>query len=160
MQACIHTYRKHGVCPRSGLTITIVFVSLPRRPQHAQEDRKWGLWVQGLFEEPKYPYIYFSLHTEDDARVLMEVDERDPETGRRRRALQPLFGGVGVPGRRLDFRFDHRREQGRVLLSEGQVSFREEEMQKVDPLGIGGAVNVGDVVEAGAAALTPVLSTS
>lgn len=125
-----------------------------------QDDRKWGLWVQGLFEEPKYPYIYFALHTEEDARVLLDTEETDPETGKRRKALQPLFGGKGVPGGRLDFRFDHRREAGTVVLSEGKMSFQEMEMRQVDPLGIGGKVNVGDVVEAGTAALTPVLATS
>lgn len=116
--------------------------------------------MQGLFEEPKYPYIYFSLHTEDDARVLMDSDKTDPETGRRKRELQPLFGGKGIPGQRLDFRFNHKREQGRVVLSDGQMTFKEVEMRQVDPLGIGGVVNVGDVLEAGQAALTPVLSTS
>lgn len=71
-----------------------------------------------------------------------------------------MFGGQGIPGNRLDFRFDHRRDRGRVVLSDGIVSFKEVEMRKVDPLGIGGVVNVGDVVDAGSATLTPVLQTS
>lgn len=107
----------------------------------------------------QYPYLYFSLHTEDDARVLLETEERDAD-GERKRALSPLFGGVGVPGNRLDFRFDHRRDQGRVVLTEGVVTLKEVEMRKVDPLGIGGVVNVGDVVDAGSASLTPVLQSS
>jgi hypothetical protein len=106
----------------------------------------------------QYPYIYFSLHTEDDARVLLETEEKDAD-GERKRALSPLFGGAGVPGNRLDFRFDHKRDQGRVVLSEGVVTFKEVEMRKVDPLGIGGVVNVGDVVDAGSASLTPVLQS-
>lgn len=47
-----------------------------------------------------------------------------------------------------------------MVLSDGIVSFKEVEMRKVDPLGIGGVVNVGDVVDAGSATLTPVLQTS
>ena len=26
-----------------------------------KDDRKDGLWIWGLFEEPKYPYLYFSI---------------------------------------------------------------------------------------------------
>lgn len=115
--------------------------------------------MQGLFEEPKYPYIYFGLHTEADAMVLVETEEKD-EDGKRKKDLRPLFGGAGIPGSRLDFRFNHARDQGRVLLSAGKVTYKEVEMSKVDPLGIGGVVNVGDVLEAGAADLTPVLATS
>lgn len=107
----------------------------------------------------QYPFLYFSLHTEADARVLLESEARD-EQGRRKKELSPLFGGVGIPGSRLDFRFDHKRDQGRVVLSEGRVTFKEVEMRKVDPLGIGGVVNVGDVVDAGGASLTPVLQAS
>lgn len=90
--------------------------------------------------------------------MLLETEERD-EDGQRKRALSPLFGGVGIPGNRLDFRFDHKRDQGRVVLSEGVVTFKEVEMRKVDPLGIGGLVNIGDVIEAGSATLTPVLQS-
>ena len=113
-----------------------------------QEDRKWGLWVQGLFEEPKYPYIYFGLHTEADAMVLVETEEKD-EDGKRKKDLRPLFGGAGIPGSRLDFRFNHARDQGRVLLSAGKVTYKEVEMSKVDPLGIGGAVKWGTCWRAG-----------
>lgn len=108
----------------------------------------------------QYPFIYFSLHTEEDARVLLESETARDEQGKRTKELTPLFDGVGVPGNRLDFRFDHKRDQGRVVLSEGKVTFKEVEMRKVDPLGIGGVVNVGDVVDAGSASLTPVLQAS
>lgn len=108
----------------------------------------------------QYPFIYFSLHTEEDARVLLESETARDEQGKRTKELSPLFGGAGIPGNRLDFRFDHKRDQGRVVLSEGKVTFKEVEMRKVDPLGIGGVVNVGDVVDTGSASLTPVLQAS
>ena len=28
-----------------------------------KDDRKDGLWIWGLFQEPKYPFLYFSLGT-------------------------------------------------------------------------------------------------
>jgi len=45
-----------------------------------KNDRKWGLWVWGLFEEPLYPYIYFSF------------------------GLNPKGPGAWIPRQRLDFR--------------------------------------------------------
>lgn len=116
-----------------------------------KNDRQWGLWIWGLFDEPLFPYLYFSLPVLDDC--LTEVDEE----GERRKELRPVFGGTGIPGNRLDFRFNHVRQDGAVSLSEGQLTFKEVEMRKVDPLGIGGVVNVGDVKDAGEAQLRPVL---
>ena len=117
-----------------------------------KDDRQWGLWIWGLFAEPLFPYLYMTLPVLDEC--LAEVVGED---GEKRKKMQPIFGGTGIPGRRLDFRFNHVREDGATVLSEGKVTFKEVEMQKVDPLGIGGEVNVGDIKEAGEAQLRPVL---
>ena len=41
--------------------------------------------------------------------------------------------------------------EGTRLISPGSMTYKLTEMMKADPLGIGGTVDVGDVVEAGAA---------
>ncbi|KAM3573276.1 hypothetical protein VYU27_004747 [Nannochloropsis oceanica] len=117
-----------------------------------KDDRQWGLWIWGLFAEPLFPYLYMTLPVLDEC--LADVVGED---GEKRKEMRPVFGGTGIPGRRLDFRFNHVREDGATVLSEGKVTFKEVEMQKVDPLGIGGLVNVGDIKEAGEAQLRPVL---
>jgi hypothetical protein len=69
----------------------------------------------------------------------------------------PIFGGEGVPNNRLNFRFNHARdpEKGTVL-SNGEVTYKLTELVKADPLGIGGKVDVGDVVVAGKVEIRPV----
>lgn len=56
-----------------------------------KEDRKDGLWIWGLFEEPKYPFLYFYLDVYNTT-VLASGEE------------DPIYGGEGVPGDRLNFR--------------------------------------------------------
>jgi hypothetical protein len=57
----------------------------------------------------------------------------------------------------LQLRFDHSREEGRVGLSNGKVTYRTVEMMKADPLGLGGLVNVGEERDAGEAAIRPAI---
>ncbi len=116
-----------------------------------KDDRKWGLWIWGLFEEPLYPFLYFSLPMLDEC--LTEVVGED---GSAKKELRPLFGGAGIPGKRLYFRFAHSREDGASVLSDAKVWYKEVEMQKVDFLGIGGEANVGETKDAGEAQLRPV----
>jgi hypothetical protein len=110
-----------------------------------KEDRKDGLWVWGLFEEPKYPFLYFSLGVFDSIVLPSGAEE-------------PIFGGEGVPNDRLDFRFSHVRDQEKgVILSDGIVTYKLTELVKADPLGIGGKVNVGESVVAGRVNIRPIL---
>ena len=132
-------------------------------------ERKDGLWIWGLFEEPKYPFLYFSLAVYDD--VILPSGESES-----------IFGGVGVPGSRLNLRFNHIRDSERgtskdllnilyactlsafynhdiepsVVLSAGEVTYQLDELVKADPLGIGGTVNVGDILSAGKVDIQPV----
>lgn len=74
---------------------------------------------------------------------------------------EPVFGGAGVPKGRLDFRFRHSREKDTgAVITDGIMSFKETELIKADPLGIGGKVDIGDDVIAGDVMLTPVNSSS
>ena len=105
-------------------------------------DRKDGLWIWGLFEEPKYPYLYFTLNVYDTVFVGEE---------------EKKIYGEGVPGDKFFVRFDHiRDERGSVILSNGQITFQKEELVKVDPLGIGGKINGGDIENAGLITIQPI----
>lgn len=108
-----------------------------------KEDRKFGLWIWGLFEEPLYPYLYFSLGVYNN--VMLKGNE----------GTHSIFGGKGVPNQKLYFRFNHVRQDGASVLSEGKMTYKEIEMMKADPLGLGGMVAIGDEVPAGEAQLRP-----
>jgi len=108
-----------------------------------KNDRKDGLWVWGLFEEPKYPFLYFYLNV-FDSLVLPSGEE------------EPLFEGEGVPNNRLELRFSHSRDEASsVQLTAGEVAFKLTEMVSTDPFGIGGSVNIGDLVPCGSVQLLP-----
>ena len=66
----------------------------------------------------------------------------------------------GIPGNRLNFRFDHSRikEKGGVVLQNGKMTYKVSEYIKADPFGIGGQVDVGDIFEAGAVDIRPIFS--
>ena len=127
----------------------------------------------GLFEEPKYPFLYFSLGM---LIIYLYIKVLFPSTytflvgpfgiiGVYNSTIlpsgeeEPVFGtaGDGIPNGRLDFRFLHRREPqiGSVLEPRGEMSYRPTEMMQADPFGIGGVVNVGEDVRAGTVTLTP-----
>lgn len=101
------------------------------------------MWIWGLLKEPAYPFLYFFLNVYDT--VFVGDDE------------EKLVYGKGIPGGKLSVRFDHSRDKkGNVLLSNGQVTYQQQEMMKVDPLGIGGQINGGDNIVAGIIEMTPV----
>ena len=114
-----------------------------------KDDRKDGLWVLGLFAEPKYPYLYFSLGCFDSI-VLPGGEEQSF-------ALLPEAKGegqgTGVPGSKLNLRFNHENKgkDGRVL-SGGVVTFKASEMLNL-PLT---RVDIGEEAVAGRVELSPV----
>ena len=62
----------------------------------------------------------------------------------------PIFDGKSIPNNKLDFRFKHKVDPERgTWLSDGEVTFRQQNLVAVDPLGLGGSINIGDVVSAG-----------
>lgn len=73
-----------------------------------KNDRKDGLWVWGLFEEPKYPYLYFNLNCFDS--IILPSGEEEK-----------IFNGEGIPNNQLNIRFNHvfKTEEGH-LLSDGK----------------------------------------
>lgn len=105
-------------------------------------DRKDGLWVWGLFEVPKYPFLYFNMPVFDTYILPSGEEEKIP---------------FEIAGSVLRARFNHveEKETG-VQLSEGLLNMKLTEMMRADPFGVGGAVNVGDEVTVGTISLTPV----
>lgn len=102
-----------------------------------KENRKDGLWVWGLFEEPKYPFLYFNLDIYNT--IILPSGEEEG-----------IYGGEGVPSGRLLLRFDHIRDDTKgSLLSGGLMNYKLTELVKADPFGVGGTVNVGDELSAG-----------
>ena len=91
-----------------------------------KNDRKDGLWIWGLFEEPKYPYLYFSLFVFKSIILASGLEE-------------PIFGGDGVPGDRLNFRFSHFRNDPAkgAELTAGEMSYDIAETVQADPFGPG-----------------------
>ena len=110
-----------------------------------KNDRKDGLWIWGLFDEPKHPFLYFSLGVFKSIVLPSGLED-------------PIFGGDGVPGDRLDIRFSHERDEttGSAVLSEGTMTYKVSELVKADPLGLGGKVEVGDDIPAGRISIRPV----
>lgn len=69
---------------------------------------------------------------------------------------ESIFGKDGVPNDRLNFRFNHvRDDKVGSLISNGQMTYQITELIKADPFGIGGTVNIGDNISAGNVNLTP-----
>lgn len=80
-------------------------------------DRKDGLWIWGLFEEPKYPYLYFTLNVYDTLFVGEE---------------EKKIYGKGVAGGKFFLRFNHSRDKNNnVLLSDGIITYQQIEMVQV-----------------------------
>lgn len=107
-----------------------------------KNDRKDGLWIWGLFEEPKYPYLYFTLPIFD---TYVGVDGTE----------QPL--PFKIDGSRLYCRFNHVSDQtDGVQLSASTMTYKTDEFAKADPFGVGGTVNVGEELIAGTISLTAI----
>ena len=102
-------------------------------------DRKDGLWVWGLFEVPKYPFLYFNLPVFDSYILPSGDEEKLP---------------FEISGSVLRVRFNHveERESG-VQLSDGLLNMKLQEIVRADPFGVGGTLNVGDEVRIGSISL-------
>lgn len=112
-----------------------------------KEDRKDGLWIWGLFEEPKYPFLYFYMDVYNTT-ILPSGEEA------------PIFNGEGIPNNRLNFRFDHLNEKNLgTVLKGGLMNYKESEYIKADPFGVGGKVDVGDSIPAGEVDIRAVTET-
>jgi hypothetical protein len=72
---------------------------------------------------------------------------------------QPIFGAEGVPGSKLFVRFNHYRDKERgVVLTDGELCYKTQEMINADPLGVGGTVDVGEMMSAGSIVIQPVFT--
>mmetsp|Transcript_10272 Transcript_10272/g.15834 ORF Transcript_10272/g.15834 Transcript_10272/m.15834 type:complete len:276 (+) Transcript_10272:52-879(+) len=121
-----------------------------------KDDVKDGLWVWGLFEEPLYPFLYFSLNTNKKLteKITMKKTEGEEEPETETRTIT-IFGDdekdfEGIPNDKLLIRFDHRRYPKDVgtKLTEGVLTFKPTEIVKADLLGISSA-DIGTNVECG-----------
>jgi hypothetical protein len=112
-----------------------------------KDDRKDGLWVMGLFAQPKYPFLYFSLGLFPNFITVSGEEE----------AFSLMEGVPGVPGDKLNFIFSHTNngEEGRVL-SNGKVTYKNSEILNL-PLT---QVDIGEEVAAGTVELVPVYPDS
>lgn len=141
-----------------------------------KDDRKDGLWIWGLFQEPKYPFLYFSLGKLQNKKPHGCLPQRCALTfvpctctllpGIFKSILlpsgqeEPIFGGEGVPNDRLNIRMDHVRDEVKgAVLSGGLMEYQITEMVKADPFGVGGTINVGDKFIAGTIDIRPVLGS-
>ena len=89
-----------------------------------KDDRKDGLWIWGLFEEPKYPFLYFNMDLYNTT-ILPSGEE------------EPIFGGEGIPNGRLYMRCSHTRDKNRgVILSNPQMTWKLTDIVSADLLGI------------------------
>lgn len=107
-----------------------------------REDRKDGLWIWGLFDVPKYPFLYLNLNIFDSIVLPNGEEEKIP---------------WDIPGSTLYCRFNHvnEKETG-VVLDGATMTYQLDEFTKADPFGVGGQVKVGDFISAGTITLTPV----
>lgn len=110
-----------------------------------KDDRKDGLWIWGLFEEPKYPFLYMNMDVYNST-VLPSGEE------------EPIFGGTGLPNGRLYIRFSHQlvKEIG-VVLTAPQMNYKETEIVKADILGIV-QFDAGEYKPAGSIEVFPLLN--
>ena len=62
----------------------------------------------------------------------------------------------GIPNGKLYFRYSHFLDPtAGALLTDGEVSVRQVSLVQADPLGLGGKVDVGDMIIAGQTSLKP-----
>mmetsp|Transcript_11821 Transcript_11821/g.18148 ORF Transcript_11821/g.18148 Transcript_11821/m.18148 type:complete len:249 (-) Transcript_11821:153-899(-) len=101
-------------------------------------ERKDGLWVWGLFEEPLYPFMLLQMDTE---AVPLPGEEGD--------VVKPL---------KLYAQLSHSRdkEEG-VILKGGNLNIREKETYKLDPFGAS-SVDLFEDVTVGQVNIQPLLS--
>jgi hypothetical protein len=100
--------------------------------------------VWGLFEEPKYPFLYFSMNVWPSIIVYKDGKENEVE----------YFGAEGIPNNRLNIRFNHRRVDGAVVLDQGEISYSSTATLNADPLGLA-QFDYAESVIAGSVSILP-----
>ncbi len=98
----------------------------------------------GLFEEPKYPFLYFSLNVWPS--IIVNKDGKEEEV--------QYFGPEGIPNNRLNIRFNHRREDGAVILDQGELTYSSSARVNADPIGLA-KVDIAESVIAGSVSILP-----
>lgn len=67
---------------------------------------------------------------------------------------EKVFGGAGIPGQRLRFRFEHMYDHHHLILKNGKVTFKVKELADADLFHLGGQVDIGGSIDAGSVSLT------
>lgn len=103
-------------------------------------DRKDGLWVWGLFQEPLYPYLLLKLST---GAIPLAGDEGD--------SIKPL---------QLYAQINHKREDGNVALaSASELKIRQVETVRADPFGAA-SVDLYDDIDIGTLTIQPLVTAA
>jgi len=104
-------------------------------------DRKDGLWIWGLFEEPLYPFLLLQLETEAVPLAAGSNSDDDEKDG----------GGDAILPLELYAQLNHRRDadEGVVLRGNYDLKIRRKRTLKADPFGAA-QVDLFDEVSAGA----------
>jgi len=118
--------------PNNVLEISSSFWKLSEDPN----ERKDGLWVWGLFEDPLYPFMLLQLETKE---IALPGEEGD--------GIKPL---------KLYAQINHSRdkEEG-VVLQASALNVRELETMKADPFGAA-TVDIYDEVNVGQLSIQPI----
>lgn len=124
----------HQILPKENTTALEVSKSFWQLSEDPNE-RKDGLWVWGLFEEPLYPYMLLQLETKE---VALPGEDND--------SIKPL---------KLYAQINHSREKEEgVVLQASALNVRELETIKADPFGAA-TVDVYDEVNVGQLSIQP-----
>lgn len=114
------------------------------------EDRKDGLWVWGLFQEPLYPFMLLQIETEEYILPTNNNNGSDElEETNKKDAIVPLT---------LYAQINHIRDKdsGEVTLQAATLNIREIESIKADPFGAA-RVDIFEDVKVGQLSLRPLL---
>jgi hypothetical protein len=108
-------------------------------------DRKDGLWIWGLFEEPLYPFMLLQLETEEYNLPNYDSEKEDD-------AIKPMT---------LYAQINHKRDKktGEVELDAATLNLREIESINADPFGVA-KVDIFEEVQVGQLSLRPLVGES
>jgi len=110
------------VLPKDETNLTCLKISNSRwQLSEDPEDRKDGLWIWGLFEEPLYPFMLLQIETEE--YILPKVNIMDSNEKEDGDAILPL---------KLYAQINHKRDKktGQVELDAATLNIREFESVK------------------------------
>ena len=99
----------------------------------------------GLFEEPKYPFLYFSMNVWPN--IIVNKDGKEEEV--------QYFGPEGKPNNKLTISLNHRRVDGVVVLDQGEVTYSSSSTFNADPFGLS-EVDIAESVFAGSVSILPI----